>query len=198
MFGFGRSSNEKAVINLFALQFESLDIPSSEAVRTATKLVDEVLADLRPHGIDPFKTTQGNEYAAKEAFLAPRLLAGLTTDDIRFHWNRPLLVPFGEMKMRQMFNFIVVDMARQQGKDTSVAALRYKKTFPRYGDPSRWDPKDEFNIGLCDADADLYPEFANRVDSWQRKTSQTEVEALVTAHGTLNAAIRHQVVIRAL
>ena len=198
MFGIGRSSREKAAINLFALQFESLEIPSTEAVGFATQLVDKTLADLKQHGIDPFKTTQGSDYAAKEAFVTPRLLVGLTLGDIKFHWNRPLLIGFGEMEMRQMFNFIIVDVARQQGRDTSVAALHYKKTFPRYGDPSRWDPNEKFNVGLCEADADLYPEFANRVDSWNRKTPEEEVKTLIAEHGTLNAVIRQQVRIGAL
>src|SRR5438309_2594507 len=108
MFGFGRSAQEKAVINLFALQLESLGIPSAEAVGNATKLVDEVLSDIRPRGIDPFKATQGNELAKTEQFVAPRLAAGLTIEDIRAHWNRPLLVVLSEVKMREMVNFIVV------------------------------------------------------------------------------------------
>ena len=161
-------------------------------------MVDEVLAELRPRGIDPFKTTQGNEYAVKESFAGPRLKAGVTVEDIKFHWNRPLLVGFGEMKMREMINFIIVNMARQQGKDTSAAAANYKKTFPRYGDPAKWDPQEKFNIGLCESDADLYPEFANRVDAWRRKISEERITELIAEHGTLNAVVRHQVSIGTL
>ena len=198
MFGFGRPANEKAVINLFALQFEQIGIAEREAVGIATKLVDEVLAELRPRGIDPFKTTQGNEYAVKDSFAGPRLKAGLTVEDIKFHWNRPLLVGFGEMKMREMINFIIVDMARQQGKDASAAATNYKKTFPRYGDPSKWDPQTKFNIGLCELDADLYPEFANRIDTWRRKTPEDRIAKLIAEHDTLNAVVRNQVSLGAL
>lgn len=198
MFGFGKPANEKAVINLFALQFEQIGISGREAVASATKLVDEVLGELRLRGIDPFKTTQGDEYVTKEAFAGPRLQAGLTAADIKFHWNRPLLIGFAEMKMREMFNFIIVDMARQQGKDTSVAATHYKKTFPRYGDPTKWDPQQKFNAGLSASDADLYPEFANRIDAWRRKVSDAEIDGLIAEHGTLNAVVRHQISLGAL
>jgi len=198
MFGFGRPAQEKAVINLFALQLESLGLPSAEAVSNATKLVDEVLSDLRPRGVDPFKATQGNEHATREQFVAPRLAAGLTIEDIRFYWNRPLLVIFCEVKMREMFNFIVVDMARLQGKDLVAASQHYKKTFPRYGDPSRWDPSEKFNEGLRDVDADVYPEFAARIDSWKGKTPPAETDRLIDRHGTLNAVVRHLVSTKAL
>ena len=198
MFGFGRPAQETAVINLFALQLESLGIPSTEAVRNATKLVDEVLSDLRPRGVDPFKTTQGNEHATREQFVAPRLAAGLTIEEIKAHWNRPLLVIFCEMKMREMFNFIVVDIARQQGKDLAAAGQHYKKTFPRYGDPSRWDPSDKFNVGLREVDADVFPEFATRIDGWKTRTPSADVDRLIEQHGTLNAVVRHLISAKAL
>lgn len=198
MFGFGRSKNEKAVISLVTAQFESLGIPREDATESATKMVDQVLADLRPSGVDPYKTTQGDEYVLQKPFVSPRLSAGLKVEDIRFHWNRPLVVVFCEMKMREMFNFMVVDMARQQGQDESAASSRYKKTFPRYGDPSKWDPNEKFNAGLREIDADLYPEFSGRLDSWQKRTSALEVTRLIELHGTLNAVARHLIASGAL
>lgn len=198
MFGFGRPSREKSVINLFVLQFEAIGISRQEAVQYSTKMVDEVLATLGSRGIDPFKLTQGDEYALDDKFVAPRLSAGLVLNDIRFYWNRALLVVLGEMKMRQMFNFMVVDIARQQGKDTTVAAMNYKKTFPRYGDPDLWDPSEKFNIGLQERDADLYPEFSARVEAWRRKYTDIQVSTLIFQYGTLNAVIRHQISVGAL
>src|SRR5437879_12664648 len=73
MFGFGRSAQEKAVINLFALQLESLGIPSAEAVGNAAKVVDEVLADIRPRGMEPLKATTGTALAKAEQVVGPRL-----------------------------------------------------------------------------------------------------------------------------
>lgn len=198
MFGFGRPSKEKAVINSFALQLTEIGLPESDAVRNATNLVDEVLGDFKSRGIDPYKSTQGTEYASKEAFVAPRIAAGLTIDDIKFHWNRPLIIIFCEMKLRELINFIVVDVANQQGKDLVAAGSQYKKTFVRYGDPSKWDPKDKFNVELTEADSDIYPEFANRVDTWRRKTSDKDVDDLIGVYGTLNAAIRMLIEIKSL
>lgn len=192
MFGFGRSSKKTAVINSCAIPLEAIGLSSAAAVAAAAKLVDEVLADFGPRGIDPFKSTQGTEYTSVERFTAPRLAAGLTLGDIKAHWNRPLLLVIAEVKMRELINFVVVDMARQQGKDTSVAALTYKKTFPRYGDPSRWDAAEKFNVGLVYEDRDIYPELSARVEAWRRKMSDSDVEALIEKHGTLNAVIRAQ------
>ena len=193
MFGLGRSANEKAVINLFALQLEAIGLPSREAVGSATKLVDDVLTEIRPRGINPFKSTQGNEYVAREQFIAPRLAAGLTTENIRSHWNRPLLVVLCEFKMHEIVNFTVIRMADLQGKDLIKAGDQYKRAFPRYGDSAQWNPTEKLNVGLRECDADIYPEFAGRVDAWQRRTGDTEVARLIKEHGTLNAAIRQQI-----
>lgn len=198
MFGFGRSANEKVVIKLFTSQLEAIGISANEAIPAVTKIVDEVLGDIRARGIQPFKSTQGSEYIAQNAFMEPRIAAGLKNEDVRTHWNRPLLVVLCENKMRELINFIVVDIAHQQGKDVAQASDHYKKFFPRYGDPVIWDPSEKFNAGLRQVDADLYPEFATRVDAWRRRTGEVVVARLIEQHGTLNAAVRAAVLSRAL
>jgi hypothetical protein len=100
--------------------------------------------------------------------------------------------------MRELVNFIIVDAARQQGKDTTAASNMYKKTFPRYGDPSKWNPSEKFNIGLTKNDSEIYPEFASRVDAWRKKHSQNEIDDFINQHGTLNAVIRMQIAVGAL
>ena len=87
----------------------------------------------------------------------------------------------------------MINIAHQQGKDLVAAGNHYKKTFPRYGDTARWDPNETFNVGLRESDADVYPEFAARVDAWQKRTGDTEVARLIEEHGTLNAVVRHNV-----
>ena len=192
------SAQERAVANSFALQLAQLGLGETEALAFASQLVAGVISELRPQGIDLFKLTQGNEYAAREAFTTPRLAAGLTHEDIRFHWNRPLLIVFCEAKMREMINFTLVDIARQQGRNLVEAGNEYKKKFPRYGDPQLWDPAEKFNQGLRSQDADIYQEFAARVDSWQRRVGESAVAKAIAAHGTMNAAIRNLVAGRQL
>ena len=193
MFGLGRSAGEKAVINSFALQLQGIGLPERAAIDSATKLIDEVIAELRPNGVDLFKTTQGDEQVMKQAFITPRLEAGLVIDDIRRHWDRPLLIVFGEVKLRELVNFVIVDIARQQGTDIVAAGNHYKRTFPRYGDPRKWDPTEKFNQGLNEDDADLFPEFAGRVDSWQRKVGESYVAEAIQRYGSLNAAVRAEI-----
>ena len=184
------SAAEQAAANSFALQFMEMGLEESEALKSANKIVTEVLAEFRPRGIDPFKSTQGNEYIAKETFTAPRLAAGLTMEDIRQHWNRPLLIIFTEVKVREMINFIYVDIARMRGRDLVEAGNEYKRNFPRYGDPKRWDPSDKFNQGLREQDADIYQEFAARVDLWKKRVDENACSEAIAKFGTLNAVIR--------
>ena len=193
MFGFGRSAPEKAAINWVALHLSKLGLAEREAVGCGQKIVDEVMKDLRPNGIDPFKVTQGNEYIAREQFTAPRLRAGLTLEDIRSHWNRPLVLLFSAAKMQEMLNFTVVNTFELQGKTAREGGIHYKKNFPRYGDPAKWNPSEKFNEGLREADADIYQEFATRVDRWRVNNSDEAVAALIEQHGTLNAVVRRMV-----
>ena len=193
MFGFRRAAKETAVINAITLQFEQIGVTGREAIDAATKIVDDVLQAIRPHGIDPFKTTQGNDNVAREQYVAPRLATGLRLDDIRDFWNRPLLLILAETKMREMFNFLIVHVADQQGRDLVQAGNEYKKNFPRFGNPTQWNPNDKYNEGLREIDADIFPEFAMRIEAWRSKTSDTEVEKLIASHGTLNAVVRHLV-----
>jgi hypothetical protein len=195
MLGFGRSANEKAVINLFEPTFLAFGLPPAQAKQNATAIFDEVKKDMlsRSPGLDLYKTTQGTIHARDQNYMAPRLEAGLTGRDVEHFWNRPIVVVMCEIKMREMINFMAIDVAREQGQDLDAAAQRYKRTTPRYGDPTKWDPSTPFNKGLRECDADIYLEFATRVEAWRSKTFDNEVDRLVTEHGTFNAMVRHLV-----
>jgi hypothetical protein len=193
MFGFGKSAHHKAVINLFALQFEALGLPEATAIAQGTALVDEVLSEIHANGIDPFKTTQGDEYAGREQFTLPRLNEGLTVNDIRAHWNRPLLVVLTEAKMREKLAAFALYIAEQQGQALEDAGRRYAKVTPQYGNPKAWDPLDPANAGLRQVDAAICPEFAGRIEAWRAKTPEKEIGSLVELHGSFNALVRHLV-----
>lgn len=181
---------KQAVLNSFAIPLTQIGLDDKIALETAEKIVAEVLAEFRPRGIDPFKITQGDEYVRKQDFTTPRIAAGLTLEDIRKHWNRPLIIGMGEFKMREMLNFIFIDIARMQGRDLVEADREYKKTFPRYGDPRNFDPTEKFNQELRPVDADIFPEFAGRVEAWRQRAGEAAVAQAIKAHGTLNAAVR--------
>lgn len=198
MFGFGKSAHEKAAINLFALQFGALGLPDDQALALATTLINEVLAEIRPRGIDPFKATQGEEYAAREQFTVPRLKAGLSINDIKAHWNRPLLVVLAEAKMREKLAFIALHIAEQKGETLANADRDYRRVTPQYGDPTRVDPSDSINAGPRAEDAVIYPEFAGRIETWRVRTPDVELNELIERHGTFNALVRHLVSISAL
>ncbi len=193
MFGFGRPARERAVINQVATELQGAGIAPDAAKTAATNSVDEVLALLKQRNIDPFRENQGDIYASDEAFCAPRLAEGVTLDDIRYHWNRPLLILGVEEKIRQLVNFLVVDVVRQQGGDVKAASDRFKKTSIRYGDTAAWNPNEKYNEGLRAEDADLYVEFARRIDEWRGRQSQAQLDQFIERNGTLNAAVRAMV-----
>ncbi len=187
------SSRKQAVINSFAIPLTQIGLDDASALAAAEKIVAEVLAEFQPRGIDPFKSTQGDEYVNRQDFTAPRIAAGLTLEDIRSHWNRPLLIAMGEFKMREMLNFIFIDVARMQGRDLVQAGHEYKKTFPRYGDPRKFDPTEKFNQGLRPLDADIFPEFAGRLEAWRQSAGEEAIAKAIETNGTLNAAVRAMV-----
>jgi len=71
--------------------------------------------------------------------------------------------------------------------------MSYKKTVPRFGDPLFWNQEEEKKNGFTPLDADIYPEFGERVDSWMNTCSENEVEELISKYGTINAAIRENI-----
>ena len=193
MFGFGRPAREKALIASITLQLRGAGIEEGPAKAAATNLVDEVLTTCKSQGVDPFCETQGDRYATDPAYTAPRLAAGLTIEDIRSHWNRPLLLIGVEEKMRMLVNFLILDVTRQQGGDVRAASDRFKKTSARYGDPAKFDPADRYNEGLRPEDADIYVEFARRVDAWRGRNSEAQMGQVIQQFGSLNAAVRAMV-----
>lgn len=187
------SARWQAVINSLATPFTKLGMDDAEALSAAKKIIAQMLAEFQPREIDPFKSTQGDEYANRKDFTAPRIEAGLTLDDIRSHWNRPIVIVLGEFKVQEMLNFIYIDVARMQGRDIAQASREYKKTFPRYGDPRKFDPNEKFNHGLRLVDADIFPEFASRLDAWRQSVEEEDVAEAIETNGTLNAAVRAMV-----
>ena len=139
MFGFGRPTNEKAVIGLFEPTFLALGFSPAQAKQSATSLFDDVKKELLADSpaLDLYKTTQGSVFASDVNYMAPRLKAGLTTQDVQSFWNRPFIVVMCETKLRAMFAFTAVDVARQQGQDIGAAIERYNRTTARYGNPAK-------------------------------------------------------------
>ena len=164
MLGFGRPAIEKAVISRFEPTFLALGFSPEQAKQSATSLFDEVKKELLADSpaLDLYKKTQGSVCASDANYMAPRLKAGLTIEDVRSFWNRTYIVVMCELKLRDMLAFMAADMARQQGQDIGAAIEKYKRTTARYGDPAKWDSQSPSNNGLRDCDAPIYLEFADR------------------------------------
>ena len=157
----------------------------------ARKIFDEAKAEaLDRIGEDIYATTFGDRMIANDAFMAPRLAAGLTVEDVQDYWNRPLLLGLIEFKVREFMDFLAVDIAQQQGESLVEAARERRMSGPIYGVPSKWDPNLPTNKGLTTEDADLYPEFAARVGRWQERFTPEDQMALAANYSSFNAMVR--------
>jgi hypothetical protein len=183
------SDNKEKITSMFAYQLTSFGLSASEAMSNSRKMVEEALSEL-PNDINPYATDIGNKNIDNDNFMKPRLAAKLTIKDIQTYYNKPPLVIACEFKIRQMSNFAFLHMKESQGEDIEEAANYYKKVTPRYGQTHLWDSNDKYNEGLSIDDADLYPEFGNRINNWLDKTPREEIDALINKYGTFNAAAR--------
>lgn len=183
-------NNDKAnIATIFKSQFEMLGLSNEDAMTNSLKMVEEALSDL-PKDINPYEKNQGHEKIKDNAFMKPRLEAGLTINDIQSYWNKQPLIISCEFKMRQMQNFAFLHMAEDRGEDIKAAAAYYKKATLRYGITHKWDFSEKQNEGLSINDAEIYPEFSDRINNWINKTTKIEIDALIEEHGTLNSAAR--------
>ena len=195
MFGFGRSANELAVIKLFEPTFIAIGNTPDVAKKSATDIFDYTKKEMlsRAPSQNIYRTNQGSIYSKDISYMQPRLEAGLSHQDIESFWNRPVIVILCEMKIREMLNFMSIDVARQQGHDIKAIELDYKTNTPIYGNPQKQDSTKSSVDILRPQDADLYIEFANRIEALRSKMSDSDIESLISQHGTFNAMVRHLV-----
>lgn len=192
MFGFGQSSKEKAIIKLLEPMFIEHGLPPADAEQYAAAILRQVKRDAPP-GFDLYMKDRGTKFVRDQNYMAPRLEAGLTNNDVETFWNRPVVAVLSEIKARDTINAMALNKALQQGEDITSFARRYRRTTVFFGEPADWDSSAPFNKGFSECDAGIYVEFANRVKSWQMKTPDSEINRLVSEYGTLNALIRQLV-----
>lgn len=142
---------------------------------------------------------QGDKYAEEAAYMTPRSAVGLTKDDVRTFWNRPLIVVFCDLKLPERIVKLTINRAEAAGQDLEGIKKvldDHKRDTPRYGAPQPPLPNvQKFNRP---EDTFIYPEFVPRVNAWWSKTSAPDRQKLIAHHGTMNAAIRHLVAQRML
>lgn len=192
MFGFRSiSSEDQAILAHAEKMLEGLLEIGGDLKQTARKLFDEAKAEAQVKFGDKIYTANFGELAVSNtAFMAPRLAAGLTEDDVRRYWNRPMLFGLLEMKVWEFTDFIVIDVARQQGLDMRAVAHDRRRKTPSFGNPEKWDAKAGADLGLTAADAELYPEFAARIDRWRELTPEQDQQARAAGYSTFNAMVR--------
>lgn len=188
MFGFGMSTIDRVLLQ----KIEQMLAPLG-ATQQAKKILEDAKSDAREiygENVDFYSTTVGDQAIRDERFLSERIAAGLTKEEIRDYRNRCLLLQVIEGKIREMLNFIAINIADQQGKDLVEAAQNYFKDVPIYGYPASWDPSLPVNKGRSQVDAPIFVEFAPRIEKWIAGTSDHEKQTLLAKYSSFNAMIR--------
>lgn len=192
MFGFGMSAKDKWHLAQAEIMLTPLATMMETDVKPlARQLFDKVKAEaVQNHGINIYSETLGDQVIAKEPFLSKRLAAGLTKDDVRNHWNQPLLMQLLQVEVIQMIEFITIDVDREQGKDLQDVARNRRRTNPQWGDPDVWNSTLPVNECFSKDDADIFFEFYFRVGCWQEKILQAEKNEMLSKYTSFNAMIR--------
>lgn len=196
MFGFGMSSRDKWHLN----QAEILMSPIAKLMEQDEKVLARQLFDVtkdevvKHMGENAYAENLGDKIVAtKKEVVEKRQAAGLSTEDIRSHWNMTPLMQNLQSKMMEMSDFMTLNMAQQMGKNTDelqAIAAGWRKTQPRWGDPEQWNPETPVNKGFSTKDADIYIEFYKRVNRWRAETSETAQKALLENFNSYNAMLR--------
>ena len=192
MFGFGMSAKDKWHL----AQTEILLTPLATMMETdvkplARQLFDKVKAEaVQKHGNNIYSESLGDQVITKEPFLANRLAAGLTKDDVRNHWNQPMLMQLLQAQVLEMAAFIALDVAHHQGKNLQEVARNRRRTNPEWGDPDAWNSTLPVNECFTKDDADIFIEFFFRVGRWREKTPQSEQNEMLSKYTSFNAMIR--------
>jgi hypothetical protein len=192
MFGFGMSAKDKWILEQAEQMLAPLALLTGEDVKPlAKKLFDEVKADaVQRYGENAYAETNGDRIIQNKAVLDKRLAAGLTVEDVRNYWNTPVLLSLMHLKVLELTDFIVIEMAEKSGKDIVEVAKERRRKEPRYGDPEKWDATKPANQGFSAEDADIYSEFQLRVRKWQAATSAEAQASCVSKFSSFNAMIR--------
>ncbi len=192
MFGFGMSAKDKWHLAQTEVMLTPLAIMMETDVKSlARQLFDKVKAEaIQKHGNNIYSESLGDQVIAKEPFLAKRLAAGLTKDDVRNHWNQPMLMQLLQVEVIQMTAFIAIDVAREQGKDLQEVARNRRRTNPEWGEPDAWNSTLPVNECFTKDDADIFMEFYFRVGRWREKTPQSEQKEMLSKYTSFNAMIR--------
>ena len=192
MFGSGMSAKDKWILQQTEQMLAALAVASGEPLKPLAKQIfDEVKNDaVARYGDSMYSESNGDRLVQNQALLAKRTAAGLTVDDVRNYWNMPVLLSLVRLKVLELTDFVVTEVAEKSGKDIVSFARERRKKEPMYGDPEKWNAAAPANQGFSMEDADIYPEFLMRVGRWQEKNSAEAQAALLSGYSSFNAMVR--------
>jgi len=191
MFGFGMSPKDKAILAHTERLLAGFLLPGDDVRPLARELFDKAKAEAKGvYGDDMYSESYGDMMLANNVLMKKRLDAGLTVADVHRYWSRPVFVGFIEAKVTELVDFVALDAAHKAGKDLVEVTRDRRRREPRYGDPEKWNPSLPVNSVFSMEDADIYPEFAERVSLWQSKIPATEQTALLKQFTSFNALVR--------
>ena len=171
--------------------------PNLDALNLFNKIKDQGEASLL-YKNNLFSETEGDKLAAvlnphksTTDFLTSRTDAGLTIEDIRLYKN---LSPFMSMVINEIMEYShlnYIEVSTKKGVAYVEAAQNYRKKYPIFGLPDRWDISRSFNEGFTTIDADIFIEFLPRINKWLETISEEELDKLLKRSTSFNAVVRY-------
>ncbi len=192
MFGFGATAQDKPILAEVESMLDAFAYLGVDTKAVGKRLFYEAKDDLKRRGGPNivYHERFGDRAVANDDFMMPRIAEGLSPEDVRQYWNRPQLLIFSELKVREFVVFVTFATARGLGTDLVALTRENRKTIPQYGNPASWDEKHPGNEGYTREDAEIFNEFAMRVGLWQASTALPEQKRLLAPYTSFNALVR--------
>lgn len=175
---------EKQYLKL-AQEYLTTSYGEKEAQKIAKQLLNSAIDEAEKLGLRG-ATNLGQLQLEDQDFLAKRLAAGLTKEDILASWNRDYVWILIENEIANLVKLVIYQhLVENEGLTSKEAVKAMRKTSPYFGDP------EQTHEDYRGEDADIYPEFRFRFDRWRERYSTEQIQRFLKSFSSYNAMIRH-------
>lgn len=177
------TKDEKTYLTHIEAVLSATGLGPAEAASSARQILDAAVKKAVKAGLRGVKNL-GDKAIKDDNFTRGRISAGLSKDDIMSHLNRDYVLVVAESTMTDAHRFSIFKTLTEEGQSPEAAVRFLRKSFISYGNPA--DSHKDYQ----GADADIYPEFAQRFERWRSAVPPTEESDLASQYSTYNAMIR--------
>jgi len=184
---FHYSTPERNMAKTVASWFVAAGYPRGDAKRLSRELLAKCVSEAEHKGLRNVRDL-GDRMCADPAFMAKRLAAGLTTQDVRNAWNAGFVWVRLQEEASNVSNFpLYRTLVEEQDRSSQEAVRTMRRLLPFFGDP------ETSHADFQGDDADLYFEFRKRFDAWRDQLPAGSGPRLAESFSSFNAMIRHYI-----